>query len=51
MSGQLVLVIEAQQTAVQPVAVWETLPPELQVAVTLCLGRLLAAMVQAARDE
>lgn len=51
MSGQLALQVETQQTTVQPVAVWETLPPERQIAVTLRLGRLLAAMVQAARDE
>jgi hypothetical protein len=50
MSGQLALQMGAQET-VAPATVWETLPPERQIAVTLRLARLIAAMVQAARDE
>ena len=49
MSGQLALVIETE--AVAPAAVWETLPPERQLQVTLRLARLLARLVEAARDE
>jgi hypothetical protein len=47
--GQLALVIEEQ--AVVPAAVWETLPPERQVQVAVRLARLLARIVEAARDE
>jgi hypothetical protein len=50
MSGQLVLAVSAQEVVV-PAAVWETLPLERQVAVTLRLARLIAALVEAARDE
>ena len=50
MSGQLALVVGAQETVVAA-AVWETLSPERQIAVTLRLARLLAALVEAARDE
>ena len=50
MSGQLGLQLGAQET-VAPATVWETLPPERQIAVTLRLARLIAAMVQATRDE
>jgi hypothetical protein len=49
MSGQFALAIEAG--ALVPAAVWETLPPELQVEVTLRLARLLAGLVEAERDE
>jgi hypothetical protein len=49
MSGQLALVI-GEQTVV-PAAVGETLPPEHQLDVTLRLARLLARLVEAARDE
>jgi hypothetical protein len=50
MSGQLALQVSAQELVV-PAAVWETLPSERQVAVTLRLARLLAVLVEAARDE
>jgi hypothetical protein len=50
MSGQLALQMGTQET-VAPATVWETLPPGRQIAVTLRLARLIAAMVQAARDE
>ena len=49
MSGQLALQVNA--AVVVPAAVWETLPPERQIAVTLRLARLLAVLVEAARDE
>ena len=49
MRGQLALVIE--ETTVVPAAVWEMLPPERQVQVAVSLGRLLARIVEAARDE
>ena len=49
MSGQLALVVE--QETVVPAAVWETLPPERQVEVAVRLARLLARIVEAARDE
>ena len=49
MSGQLALVI-GEQTVV-PAAVWETLPPEHRLEVTVRLARLLAALLEAARDE
>jgi hypothetical protein len=48
MSGQFALAMEG---ALAPVAVWETLPPELQIEVTLRLARLLAGLVEAGRDE
>jgi len=47
--GQLALVIETEM--VVPVAVWETLPPERQLQLALGLARLLARLVEAARDE
>ena len=50
MSGQLALRVSAEELVV-PAAVWETLAPERQIAVTLRLARLLAALVEAARDE
>jgi hypothetical protein len=49
MSGQLALVIESE--AVVPAAVWEGLPPERQVQVAIRLARLLARLMEAARDE
>jgi hypothetical protein len=49
MPGQLALVIETD--AVVPAAVWESLPPERQLQVALRLARLLARIVEAARDE
>ena len=49
MSGQLALVM-SEQTVVGA-AVWETLPPEHQLQVALRLARLLARLVEAARDE
>jgi hypothetical protein len=50
MSGQLALQMGAQET-VAPSTVWETLPSQRRIAVTLRLARLIAAMVEAARDE
>ena len=47
--GQLALVIETEM--VVPAAVWETLPPERQLQLALRLARLLARLVEAARDE
>lgn len=49
MPGQLALVIETE--IVVPAAMWETLPPECQLQVALRLARLLARLVEAARDE
>ena len=49
MPGQLVLVI-GERTVV-PAAVWETLSPQAQREVTMRLARLLAALVEAGRDE
>jgi hypothetical protein len=49
MSGQLALGTGDQ--GLVPAAVWETLPPELQIEVTLRLARLLAGLVEAERDE
>jgi hypothetical protein len=50
MSGQLALQVGAEE-AVAPAVVWETLPIECQVRVTLRLARLLAALVEASRHE
>jgi hypothetical protein len=50
MSGQLALQIGVEMT-VAPAVVWETLPIDCQVQVTLRLARLLAALVEASRDE
>ena len=47
--GQLALVIETE--TIVPAAVWETLPSERQLQVALRLARLLARLVEAARDE
>jgi hypothetical protein len=49
MSGQLALVIDEQ--TLMAAAIWETLPPERQLEVTLRLARLLARLVEAERDE
>ena len=49
MSGQLALV--TGEEVLVPAAVWETLPPERQLQVALMLARLLARLVEAARDE
>jgi hypothetical protein len=49
MSGQLALATD-KQTLV-PAAVWETLPPERKLEVTLRLARMLARLVEAERDE
>jgi hypothetical protein len=49
MPGQLALVIDSE--AVVPAAVWETLPPERQLQVALRLARLLARLLESARDE
>jgi hypothetical protein len=48
-SGQLALAVETE--AVVAAAVWETLPPERQVRVAVRLARLLARLLEAARDE
>jgi hypothetical protein len=50
MSGQLALQVGAEE-AVSPAVVWETLPIESQVQVTLRLARLLAMLMEASRDE
>jgi hypothetical protein len=47
-SGQLALATSEQVVAA---AVWETLPVERQIEVTVRLARLLAVLVEAARDE
>jgi hypothetical protein len=49
MPGQLALVMEEE--ALVPAAVWETLPPERQLEVAVKLARLLARLLEAARDE
>ena len=48
-SGQLALV--TSEEVLVAAAVWETLPPERQLQVALRLARLLARLVEAARDE
>jgi hypothetical protein len=48
MSGQLAL---AMGESVVPAAVWETLSPESQQAIAVALARLVARLVEAARDE
>lgn len=50
MSGQLALQVGMEVT-VAPAVVWETLPSDCQVQVTLRLARLLAALVEVSRDE
>lgn len=49
MSGQLAMVIESE--AVAAAAVWESLPIERRLEVTVRLARLLARLVEAERDE
>jgi hypothetical protein len=49
MSGQLALATGGETLVAA--AVWETLPPERQLEVTLRLARLLARLVEAERDE
>lgn len=49
MSGQLALATDGR--VLVPAAVWEALPPERQLEVTLRLARLLARLVEAERDE
>jgi hypothetical protein len=49
MSGQLALALREEM--VVPVAVWETLPAEVQQQVTLTLARLVARLLEAGRDE
>ncbi len=49
MSGQLALELVDERRA--PAAVWETLRPAVRAKVTVMLARLLAAMVEEARDE
>ena len=49
MPGQLALVIGEEM--VVPAAVWETLPSERQLEVAVKLARLLARLLEAARDE
>jgi hypothetical protein len=48
-SGQLALMVEKE--AVAPAVVWETLPPERQLQLAARLARLLARLVEGARDE
>ncbi len=48
MSGQLALVMSE---TVVPAAVWETLPLASQQEIALRLARLVARLVEAARDE
>ena len=48
MSGQLALVMSE---TVVPAGVWETLPPASQQAIAVALARLVARLVEAARDE
>ena len=50
MSGQLALQVGAEVLVV-PAVVWEALPAERRVQVTLRLARLLAVLVEAVRDE
>jgi hypothetical protein len=50
MSGQLALQVNAE-ARVAPAVVWETLPIEQRVQVTLRLARLFAVLVAASRDE
>ena len=48
-SGQLALALEEE--TVVPAAVWEMLPPERQLELAVRLARLLARLIEAARDE
>lgn len=49
MSGQLALAVSEEM--IVPAAVWETLPAEAQMQVARRLARLLAALLEAERDE
>jgi hypothetical protein len=49
MSAQLVLAMGEESVA--PAAVWETLPPERQLQVAARIARLLAQLLEEARDE
>jgi len=49
MSGQLALATSAEMLV--PAAVWETLPPASQQAIAIALARLVARLIEAARDE
>ena len=49
MQGQLALMLDDESMVAA--AVWETLPEEVQTRVTVMLARLLAAMIEQARDE
>ncbi|HSR83799.1 MAG TPA: hypothetical protein VLM11_06400 [Streptosporangiaceae bacterium] len=49
MPGQLALIVNEEMLV--PAVVWETLPPERQLQVAVRLARLLARLVEAARDE
>jgi hypothetical protein len=49
MPGQLALSVSEEM--IVPAAVWETLPPERQIEVTVRLAQLLARLVEAERDE
>jgi hypothetical protein len=49
MSGQLALVIASESMAAA--GVWEALPAERRLEVTVRLARLLARLVEAERDE
>jgi len=39
------------EASVVPAAVWEALPPQRQLEVAVRLARLLARLLEAARDE
>jgi hypothetical protein len=49
MSGQLALA--TGEELLVPATVWETLPPERQLEVTLRLARLLAGLMEDERDD
>jgi hypothetical protein len=49
MSGQLALAVSEQM--ITAAAVWVTLPAQTQIQVARRLARLLAALVEAKRDE
>jgi hypothetical protein len=50
MAGQLLLQV-GTEVVVAPPEVWEMLPSDRQVQVTLRLARLLARLIEASRDE
>jgi hypothetical protein len=49
MSGQLALAVSEEM--ITPAAVWETLPAQAQIQVARKLACLLAALLEAERDE